>query len=123
LDLEGAYFALIETYSSEVTRQIIPLMSAGATVVKVKATYDPETLTGPSITVSASTEQPDRSLVLKSEKGRQTLAVNISSITQACAGLAKEEATAQIRKRVWQLRQPFVATLDEVYLGEDLVAC
>lgn len=123
LGLEGAYFALIETYSAEVARQIAPLISAGVTVVKVKTTYDPETLTRPSIRVSLSTATTDRSLVLKSEKGRQTLAVNISSIVQACAGLSKEEAAVKVEKQAWQLRQPFVAALDEVYLGEDLVAC
>ncbi|HVI27871.1 hypothetical protein [Hansschlegelia sp.] len=123
LGVEAAYFDLVATYRSEVARQLEPLIQSGVTVVKVKTTYDPKTLRRGIIVVTASSETPKDSKVSKSEKGRQILHINVASIATAYGRAETGEAQKAITGRLWQLSQPFIAALDEIYLGADLVAC
>jgi len=123
LGVEAAYFDLIETFVSDTTRQITPFIETGAKVVKVKTTYDPFTLRRPTIVVSRSTRTLKDSVVTRSEKGSQTVHVDVSSIASAYARAPAGQGDKAISERLWIVTQPFIAALDAVYLGDDLVAC
>jgi hypothetical protein len=120
LGVEGGYFKLIETYNATVLGKVLKLArDPELRAIKISVTYDEKTLQDAAIQVVAATISGREPTILMSEKGSQTIVVQIPDKMHELGG---EEKEVILKKNLWQLRRPFQGELDKVYLGEDLLA-
>jgi hypothetical protein len=124
LKVESSYFALLAAYEAAMRAQVPAVVAAGGRAIQLVVTYAPEDLMDPTVQVTAQAGPAPTRAVQTSDRGRQTLAFDLSRVlpdTALEAGAAPADVAAAVEHRLYLLRRPFQAALDKLYLGDDLV--
>jgi hypothetical protein len=120
LGIEGNYLKLIETLKVTVLKEVANLSAdPNLKAVEISVTYDPESLSGGTVRVSAGSITGTEPEILVSRKGAQTFVVGVPVELQSAVSAERE---AILKKWLWRFHRPFQRALERVYLGDDLVA-
>lgn len=125
IGVEGSYLKLLEHFEETVIQRLAdPSFSANTETIRVKVTYDFETLRGVVVEVSARDTSEKKPHVASSIKGKQVVYYDLKS---SLPNFSRTNATDTklrselVRKSIWVIRRPFQAALDALLLGDDLV--
>jgi hypothetical protein len=137
IGFEGDYFKLIDRYNTVVLEKVLKLArDPNLRAVEISVTYDEKTLRDAVIRVTPASIEGHEPQVVTSERGAQAVIVPIPQQWRVDADkkqlvlrniheIDADDADARkvfLKEQLWQLRRPFQAALDKIYLGEEPIA-